>query len=125
MEAKGSPLLCRARKQDGSPCRAVATKSGLCLAHDPDLEGKRHQARRQGGYNKARAARLAKLVPPRLVSVYDRLEEALVQTHEGELAPRTASAMASLASAMVKVLSDGELEERVRSLEDKLKGALK
>jgi len=87
------------------------------MAHDPALADKRQEARRAGGYNSARAARLGKLVPPRLMSVYDRLEEALCQVHQGELDPRIAQAMAALAGAMVRVLTSGELEERMRRLE--------
>jgi hypothetical protein len=58
-------------------------------------------------------------MPPRLVNVYDRLEAALEQAHKGELNPRVATAMASLAGAMVRVLTAGELEERVRRLESR------
>jgi hypothetical protein len=109
---------CTAIRKDGKPCQAQATKSGLCLAHDPSLEEKRRAARKTGGRNKARIARLGKLVPPRLIAVYDHLEEALGQVHKGELDPRVATAMAALAGAMVRVLTSGELEERVRKLEE-------
>jgi hypothetical protein len=57
------------------------------------------------------------LVPPRLTVVYERLEQALTEVHGGELDPKVAQAMASLARAMVNVLTAGELEERVRRLE--------
>jgi len=87
------------------------------MVHSPTLREKAQEARRAGGYNSARAARLGKLVPPRLMSVYGRLEEALGQVHRGELDPRAATAMAALAGAMVRVLTSGELEERVRRLE--------
>ncbi|MBI4294634.1 MAG: hypothetical protein HY669_00515 [Chloroflexi bacterium] len=120
MEAKASPLLCRAKRKDGSRCRAVATTSGLCLAHDPMLEAKRQAARSAGGHNKAKSVRLGKLVPPRLVPVFDRLEQAMQQVHQGEIDPRVAQALASLAGAMVRVLTSGELEERLRRLESKL-----
>ncbi|MGD0205287.1 MAG: hypothetical protein ABSB57_02435 [Dehalococcoidia bacterium] len=96
----------------------MATRSGLCLAHDPGLETKRQQARRRGGQNKARIARLAKLIPPRLMGVYDILEEALGEVHRGELTPQQATAMAALAGAMVRVLMSGEVEQRVRALEE-------
>jgi len=115
--AAAGPTLCSATRSDGQPCQAVAARSGLCMAHDPALADKRQEARRAGGYNSARAARLGKLVPPRLMSVYDRLEEALCQVHQGELDPRIAQAMAALAGAMVRVLTSGELEERMRRLE--------
>ncbi len=57
------------------------------------------------------------LVPPRLVSVYDALEAALTEVHDGRLDPKQASAMAALARAMVAVLTAGELEQRVRDIE--------
>jgi len=56
-------------------------------------------------------------MPPRLIEVYDRLELALQETHTGDLDPRSATAMAALARAMVAVLTSGELEERIRNLE--------
>lgn len=116
------PPTCTATRKDGKPCQARATKSGLCLAHDPGLEEKRQEARRQGGLNKARVARLGRLCPPRLVAVYDHLEEALGQVHKGELDPRAATAMAALAGAMVRVLTSGEIEERLRRLEARTNG---
>ena len=39
--------------------------------------------------------------------------------HRGELDPRAASAMASLAGALVRTITAGELEERLRALEDR------
>ena len=41
------------------------------------------------------------------------------EVHDGELDPRQAQAMASLAGALVRVITSGELEERLRSLEAK------
>ena len=37
----------------------------------------------------------------------------------GKLDPRAASAMASLAGALVRAMTAGELEERLRALEDR------
>ncbi|MCJ7511211.1 MAG: hypothetical protein MUP14_10070, partial [Dehalococcoidia bacterium] len=108
-----------ATRRDGQPCRAIANRSGFCMAHDPTLAEKRREAARQGGRNKARIARLGKLVPPRLMSVYETLEEALGQVHKGELTPQQATAMAALAGAMVRVLTSGEIEERLRRLEER------
>jgi len=89
------------------------------MAHDPALAEKRQEARRRGGQASARAARLGKLVPPRLMAVYDTLELALGEVYRGEIDPRVATAMASLAGAMVRVLTSGELEQRVRALEER------
>ena len=89
------------------------------MAHDPALADKRQEARRAGGHNSARAKRLGRLVPPRLMAVYDTLELALGQVYKGEIDARVATAMASLAGAMVRVLTSGELEQRVRALEER------
>ena len=119
MAVKANLVPCPATRRDGQPCRGIANKSGFCMAHDPTLTEKRREAARLGGKGKARIARLGKLVPPRLIAVYDHLEEALGQVHKGELEPRIAQAMAALAGAMVRVLTSGELEERVRRLEER------
>ena len=118
MVTKANLVPCSATRRDGLPCRGIAHKGGFCMAHDPTLAEKRREAARLGGKGKARIARLGKLVPPRLIAVYDHLEEALGEVHRGELTPQQATAMASLAGAMVRVLTSGELEERVRRLEE-------
>lgn len=120
MPASGSKAQrCRAKRTDGTPCAALALPTGrYCWAHDPELAEQRRQARAKGGAATAKQARLAKLIPPRLIDVYDKLETALEEVHDGSLNPRAASAMASLAGAMVRVLTSGELEERVRRLEE-------
>jgi hypothetical protein len=104
---------CTATRKDGRPCTALAVSEGLCVGHAPQAQ----EARRRGGRASARSARLGRLVPPRLLAVYDMLELALGGVYDGEVDPRVATAMASLAGAMVRVLTAGELEERVRRLE--------
>ena len=47
-------------------------------------------------------------------------EKALDEVHAGTLPPSRAQAMASLATAMVRVLTAGELEERLRELEGRV-----
>jgi hypothetical protein len=93
------------------------------MTHEPSLAEKRAEARRKGGHASARAVRLGKLVSPRLLDAYDALEEALGEVHDGTIDPRIAMAMASLAGAMVRVLTAGELEERVRRLEGEMSTA--
>ena len=57
------------------------------------------------------------MLPARLRPVADLLEKALEEVHEGQLDPRVATAMASLAGALVRVFQAGEMEERMRKLE--------
>jgi hypothetical protein len=51
------------------------------------------------------------------VDVYEQLEQAMGGVLEGTFPPTRATAMASVASAMARVLSQGELEQRLRDLE--------
>ncbi len=115
-------MRCKSKTRNGEPCRGFAMADGYCFSHSPALEKKRLEARAKGGKNSARAARLKRLVPPRLIPVFDRLEKALVEVHDGELESKQATAMAALARAMVAVLTSGELEERVRDLETRIGG---
>ena len=66
-------------------------------------------------------ARSKRLLPARLRPVAERLEAAPEEVHRGELDPRIATAMASLAGALVRVITSGEVEERLRVLEVKEK----
>ena len=118
MVANANRPLCKAKRKDGQPCRAPAIKDGLCFSHSPEFAEKAKEARIIGGKHKAKAIRLHKMVPNRLLPIYDRLEKALDEVHSGDLEPRKASAMASLSSALIKVLTAGELEDRVRKLEE-------
>ena len=56
-------------------------------------------------------------MPARLTPVFEELEQALHELRAESLAPPRAQAMASVARAMVQVLTAGEFEERVRRLE--------
>lgn len=117
MVADSSVLVCRATRKDGQRCRATPTGDGFCLAHSPALADKRRAAYARGGHNKARHVRLARLMPPRLVPVFEVLERALAEVHDGDLDPPRAQAMAAVAGALVRVLTSGELEGRLRRLE--------
>ncbi len=101
---------CPAPTKTGNPCRGRPGESGYCFAHDPATKDKREAARVKGGENSSHAARLEKLLPSRLGPTFDRLEAAMKEVHEGRLDPRQATAMASLAGAMVKVIKAGEEE---------------
>ena len=105
---------CTSDRRDGAPCTAQAGASGYCIGHAPGAQ----DARRKGGHAKSRAERAGKLLPDRLQPLVSLLEDALGEVHRGELDPRAASAMASLAGALVRAMTVGELEERLRALED-------
>jgi len=104
---------CVSTRRDGAPCTAQAGASGYCIGHDPGAQ----EARRKGGHATSGTERAGELLPARLQPVVSILEGALGEVHRGELDPRAASAMASLAGALVRAITAGELEERLRALE--------
>jgi len=109
---------CSARRADGSACRATAGPDGKCFAHSPALRAKAQAARTKGGQNRATSARLGKLVPERLQAIYNLLEEVLNELHKGTVTPQVGGAMAHVASALIKLATAGEIELRLRRLEE-------
>jgi len=111
--------ICLETRRDGTPCTAQVVGGGSrCWAHDPALAAKRAETRRRGGQNRANRVRLAKIMPLRLVPVWEQLEQALAAVLAGDLNPKQASAAASVARALVAVQQAGEVEERLRKLEE-------
>jgi len=118
-ETPSVPQRCVSTRRDEALCTAHPGASGYCIGHDPGAL----EARRKGGHATSRAERAGKLLPARLQPVVSLLEDALSEVHRGELDPRSASAMASLAGALVRTITAGELEERLRALEDRGKAS--
>ena len=115
---RGNTRQCSATRVNGSACRAfVLPDSAFCFTHDPAKAAEREARNAKGGRYRSNAARLHAAMPPRLTAIYGRLEQALDDLLAGRLNPRVATAAAALASAMVRVFADGELEERLRRLE--------
>ncbi len=115
---QSTPKRCAAQRKDGTPCTATVMGTGtLCYAHDPARAVERDQARRKGGANSNNRTRLDRLVPASLRPMLGSLFDALNEVHAGELDPRQASAMASLAGAITKAYGVGVLEERLTALE--------
>ncbi|SRR5258706_7825232 len=111
----GIPQHCPAvRARDGQPCAGKPTASGYCVAHDPHANA----WRAKGGAAHSNVNRAAKLLPSRLQPIVSTLETAFYQVHAGELDVRRAVAMASLASAIGRLIALGSYEERLRALEE-------
>jgi hypothetical protein len=105
--------LCSAVRKDGAPCALLAVgNADRCFAHVANTE-----SRAAGGRAKAHSERAGKLLPARLRPVLDQLLTALDEVHAGSLTPQQGSAMSALAGAVVKVMSAGQFEERLRDLE--------
>lgn len=109
---------CAGIRRDGQRCAAPVMGAGPhCFAHDPARAADRDAARRKGGRNSSRVARIHGLLPPRLLPLFDQLEQALADVLSGSLDPRQATAAAAVGRAMVSALQAGELEERLRRVE--------
>src|SRR5919202_1253775 len=109
---------CKGTTKAGQPCTfPMASESGFCYTHDPDRAAERKEARARGGRNRSNVVWMRQAAPARLAAVYDRLEDALIGVECGTLQPGQASAMAALARAMATIMQVGELEMRVRELE--------
>lgn len=106
-------VRCRAIRRDNQPCKGTAIANGLCFAHQPQAE----EWRVKGGQASSNAARSMKAMPERLRPVAELLSVSMVRTFAGTLKPQQATAIAALASAYVRVIQTGELEERLRALE--------
>ena len=119
----GSPR-CKGVKADGKRCLAFQGRRGFCYQHDPAItDAQRHASKVKGGSMTSTAARAEKrMLPPRLRSVFDRLDDAMKEVHDGTLSPARGQAMASIAGAAVRVLEAGELEEKIRKMERAAEG---
>lgn len=112
---------CSATRANGEQCKATALPGrSLCWAHDPEHREKALEARKAGGYNSSRAARAAKRAPRDMRDLAEHLLQAVGEVHRGDLDPKKATAMASLAGALVKVHEAGEVNERLAELERRL-----
>ena len=111
-------VTCNARRKDGRPCtgRALPDRP-TCFAHDPDLADRRRAANSEGGRNKATSKRLGKRMPATLRPVLDTLYGALAGLEDGTTDPKTATAMASVSGAIMRLYEGSEMESRLAVLE--------
>jgi len=108
---------CQATTKGGQPCRGTARPSGFCFSHDPTLQEARRDGAARGGQGQSTPARLARLIPSSLRPTLETLFTALDEVHSGELDPRQASAMASLAGAIGRLYETASLEQRLEAIE--------
>ena len=109
--------VCQAVRANGQQCRGTARPSGFCFAHDPDLQEARAIGASLGGQNRATVARVTRLVPKDMQGVLQTLLTAFEETYSGAMEPKRATALASLAGAVVRLYEVAELEQRLERLE--------
>ena len=116
---KEQEMTCVESRRDGKRCQAKPLPSReRCWSHAPELAEKRLAARQSGGLNSSGPSRVRRMLPSRLAPVATRLERALAEVHSGQLEPSRAMAMASLSRALMVVFTGGQLEERLRAVEE-------
>jgi len=115
-------MKCTSPKKNGSKCDAAAqTGKTVCVFHDPEKSETVLHARRAGGIARTRTAVLPPDTPDRSLrnsgEVAEFLAESINQLRRGQLGPRVANGVGYLASALLRALEAGPLEERVARLE--------
>jgi len=115
-----SKYPCKSKKVNGETCGGNAGPDGFCFAHSPALASKHSEASMRGGQNKSNAIRAQKLMPSRLVPVFVMMEEVLADVYHDRITDyKKAQTLALVARALVAIFTTGELEERIRALEEK------
>jgi hypothetical protein len=61
-----------------------------------------------------------KLLPLRLVPIFQRLEQVFLKLDAGEYDRQRATAMATVAGMLIKIVQAGEFEERLRIIEQQV-----
>ena len=111
--------VCEAQRRDGQPCTTKALPGDTyCFAHSPKLRNRRRAGNAAGGRAKRTEHRAEKLMPEVLRPVLYRLLHGMAEVDAGRMDPRVATALASLASATVKVYEVASLEQRLLALEE-------
>lgn len=119
----GEVMKCKATRSDGEPCRAPAQEGReYCFFHDPDREEDRITASRTGGLRRrrrpAKIPTAAELDPEEARAI---LAGAIEATVNGALDPGTARTVGYLLQVEAKIRESGELEKRIKLLEETLK----
>ncbi len=112
-----STTICAATCRDGTPCHGRARPGDdMCFVHSETTRERRAAGQAAGGRGRSMIARTARYLPPALTPLLGSLVEAMEQVHTGAITPAQGTAMASLASACVRVYEMAVVEQRLESL---------
>ena len=115
---------CRSKTKFGARCQANAGADGLCYFHSPSQARTRARARRCGGLARVIAKATQGKAAPVIANVGDVLglvNDVIADVWLQEnTAPRARALLAAAAQA-IQCLQIGDLENRVKALEDVLK----
>lgn len=113
---------CKATRKNGQPCGAYAIADGdYCFTHSPEHKGQRQDAHQKGGKNRKRQ-RILKPFPmcdPKTVQGLGQFLEVVMQgAWSQDIQPPLARTLGYLAQVQKGVIEAGELEARVKHLEE-------
>ena len=115
---------CHALTREGRPCSASARPGRQhCLWHDPAADAERRELSRKGGQSRSSLARLKRGMPAEPLTIPDVqgiLGAVLRDLLAGDVDPPVANSAAAVARAFAALATAGEMEERIRSLEERL-----
>jgi hypothetical protein len=112
---------CTATTKNDKPCSAQARPGRpYCLWHDPEAEVERRQNAAKGGKSRSNLSRLKRSLPTETLDFDDVqgvLGAVLRDLLAGKLDPPVANAAANVARAFAAIAQAGEIEARIRDLE--------
>ncbi|MGH9537144.1 MAG: hypothetical protein ACRD3H_04430 [Terriglobales bacterium] len=117
---------CEHKKSNGERCRAKAlTNDRFCFFHSPAKNQERRQARKAGGVSRSQKTTVLHPVTEdqRLQSptdVCDLLGTTINQVRSGLLDSRIATTVGYLATALLRGMEHGHLDDRLSKIEAKL-----
>ncbi len=113
---------CTGITKDGKPCAAKPRPgTELCPWHTDNLAERRREWSRRGGVNSSNKARAKKQLPAQALTLHEvqgLLSFTLKATLAGKVEPGVANAVANVARTMTTVAQAGEMEARIRVLEE-------
>ena len=111
-------------KPDGKRCRAQLQQgSRFCFFHDPEKDEERRLAGRKGG-ERGKIATLPAEAPDVVLEsaqdVVSLVSETISQVRRGDIDLRIANAVGYLTGIALKAREQGELEDRLKTLEEEV-----
>lgn len=113
---------CQATNQAGKPCSAQPWRDNWCRWHHPSLVDERRAWSAKGGASKSNRARAWKGLAGEALTmpeVSGLLSRALKKVENGTMEPGVATAMATIARALVATQEAGLVQERIAALEER------
>lgn len=120
-------MQCEGVKVDGSKCQAKALPGRPhCVFHDPATAEARAAGRRAGGKRRSRPAAVLPLEEPdadlgTVEGVAAFLGRCVNAVAKGRLDPKVGNCVGLLAGQLMRALADGDIERRLKDLEEKLR----